>query len=108
MMENIKVHVRKKDTVMVISGKDKGKIGEVLAVMPKTGKVVVKDVNVVSRHTKPNKANMQGGIVKKEAAIFSSKVMLYCNNCKNVTRISNKILDDGSKVRACKKCGETF
>lgn len=107
-MENIKVHVRKKDTVMVISGKDKGKIGEVLAVMPKTGKVVVKDVNVVSRHTKPNKANMQGGIVKKEAAIFSSKVMLYCNNCKNVTRISNKILDDGSKVRACKKCGETF
>jgi large subunit ribosomal protein L24 len=108
MMENNKVHVRKKDTVMVISGKDKGKIGEVLAVMPKTGKVVVKDVNVVSRHTKPNKANMQGGIVKKEAAIFSSKVMLYCNNCKNVTRISHKILDDGSKVRACKKCGETF
>jgi large subunit ribosomal protein L24 len=108
MMENIKVHVRKKDTVMVISGKDKGKIGEVLAVMPKTGKVVVKDVNVVSRHTKPNKANMQGGIVKKEAAIFSSKVMLYCNSCKSVTRISNKILDDGTKVRVCKKCGETF
>jgi large subunit ribosomal protein L24 len=108
MMENIKVHVRKKDTVMVISGKDKGKIGEVLAVMPKTGKVVVKDVSVVSRHTKPNKANMQGGIVKKEAAIFSSKVMLYCNSCKSVTRISHKILDDGTKVRVCKKCGETF
>jgi len=108
MMENIKVHVRKKDTVMVISGKDKGKIGEVLAVMPKTGKVVVKGINVVSRHTKPNKANMQGGIVKKEAAIFSSKVMLYCNSCKSVTRISHKILDDGTKVRVCKKCGETF
>jgi large subunit ribosomal protein L24 len=108
MMENIKVHVRKKDTVMVISGKDKGKIGEVLAVMPKTGKVVVKDVNVVSRHTKPNKANMQGGIVKKEAAIFSSKVMLYCNSCKSVTRIKHNILDDGTKVRVCKKCGETF
>lgn len=107
-MENIKVHVRKKDTVMVISGKDKGKIGEVLAVMPKTGKVVVKGINVVSRHTKPNKANMQGGIVKKEAAIFSSKVMLYCNSCKSVTRISHKILDDGTKVRVCKKCGETF
>jgi large subunit ribosomal protein L24 len=107
-MENIKLHVRKKDTVMVISGKDKGKIGEVLSVMPKTGKVVIKGVNIVSKHTKPNKANMQGGIVQKEAAIFSSKVMLYCNNCKNVTRISHKILDDGTKVRVCKKCGETF
>ena len=107
-MEKVKVHVRKKDTVMVISGKDKGKIGEVLSVMPKTGKVIVRDVNVVSRHTKPNKQNMQGGIIKKEAAIFSSKVMLYCNSCKNVTRISNKILDDGSKVRVCKNCGETF
>lgn len=107
-MEKVKVHVRKKDTVMVISGKDKGKIGEVLSVMPKSGKVVVKDVNVVSKHTKPNKQNMQGGIIKKEAPIFSSKVMLYCNNCKNVTRISHKILDDGTKVRVCKKCGETF
>jgi large subunit ribosomal protein L24 len=107
-VEKVKVHVRKKDTVMVISGKDKGKIGEVLSVMPKTGKVIVRDVNVVSRHTKPNKQNMQGGIIKKEAAIFSSKVMLYCNSCKNVTRISNKILDDGSKVRVCKNCGETF
>jgi len=104
-VEKVKVHVRKKDTVMVISGKDKGKIGEVLSVMPKTGKVVVKGVNIVSKHTKPNKANMQGGIVQKEAAIFSSKVMLYCNNCKNVTRISHKILDDGTKVRVCKKCG---
>jgi len=107
-VEKVKVHVRKKDTVMVISGKDKGKIGEVLSVIPKTGKVVVSGVNVVSRHTKPNKQNMQGGIVKKEAAIFSSKVMLYCNNCKSVTRISNKILEDGTKVRVCKKCGETF
>lgn len=107
-MEKVKVHVRKKDTVMVISGKDKGKIGEVLSVMPKSGKVIVKDVNVVSKHTKPNKQNMQGGIIKKEAPIFSSKVMLYCNNCKNVTRISHKILDDGTKVRVCKKCGETF
>lgn len=107
-MEKVKVHVRKKDTVMVISGKDKGKIGEVLEVIPKKGKVVVKGVNIVSRHTKPNRQNVQGGIIKKEAPIFSSKVMLYCNNCKNVTRISHKILDDGTKVRVCKKCGETF
>jgi large subunit ribosomal protein L24 len=107
MMQN-KIHVRKKDTVMVISGKDKGKIGEVLQVIPKSGKVLVKGVNIVTKHQKPNKANMQGGLIKQEAAIYSSKVMLYCNNCKNVTRISHKLLDDGTKVRVCKKCGETF
>ncbi|MBW9157509.1 50S ribosomal protein L24 [Clostridium sp. FP2] len=103
-----KVHVRKKDTVMVISGKDKGKISEVLAVYPKTGKVLVKDVSVVTKHQKPSKQNMQGGITHREAAINASKVMLYCTKCKNVTRISSKILDDGTKVRVCKKCGETF
>ncbi|MGE5626842.1 MAG: 50S ribosomal protein L24 [Solirubrobacterales bacterium] len=107
-MEVKKVHVRKNDTVMVISGKDKGKTGEVLAVMPKTGKVVVKGINVVSKHQKPNKANMQGGIIKKEAPIYSSKVMLYCAKCKAVTRISHKMMDDGTKTRVCKKCGETF
>lgn len=104
----MKVHVRKNDTVMVISGKDKGKTGEVLAVMPKSGKVLVKGVNIVTKHQKPSKQNMQGGIVKQEAAIFSSKVMLYCSKCKKVTRISHKLLEDGSKVRICKKCGETF
>lgn len=103
-----KVHVRKKDTVMVISGKDKGKIGEVLAVEPKTGKVLVEGVNIVTKHQKPNKQNMQGGLLKKEAPIYSAKVMLYCKNCKTVTRISHKILEDGTKVRVCKKCGETF
>lgn len=103
-----KIHVRKNDTVVVISGKDKGKIGEVLEVSPSKGKVLIKGVNVVAKHQKPNKANMQGGIIHKEAAIFSSKVMLYCKKCKSVTRISNKILDDGTKVRVCKKCQETF
>lgn len=108
MMALNKIHVRKKDTVMVISGKDKGKIGEVLAVFPKNGKVLVKGVNVVTKHQKPSRTNMQGGIVHQESAIYSSKVMLYCNNCKNVTRINHKILEDGTKVRVCKKCGETF
>ena len=107
-MATSKVHVRKNDTVMVISGKDKGKIGEVLTVMPKTGKLVVKGVNIVTKHQKPSKANMQGGIIQKEAPIYSSKVMLYCDKCKSVTRISHKILEDGTKVRVCKKCGETF
>jgi large subunit ribosomal protein L24 len=103
-----KVHVRKKDTVMVVSGKDKGKIGEVLEVLPKSGKVLVKGVNVVTKHQKPSKENMQGGIVHKEAPIYSSKVMLYCDKCKTVTRIAHKLLEDGTKVRVCKKCGETF
>lgn len=102
----MKLHVKKNDTVMVVSGKDKGKIGEVLAVMPKTGRVIVKDVNIVSKHEKPSKSNMQGGIIKTEAPIYSSKVMLYCKNCKTVTRISNKIKEDGTKVRVCKKCSK--
>lgn len=103
-----KIHVKKKDTVAVLSGKDKGKIAEVLAVFPKKGTVLVKGVNIVSKHTKPNKNNPQGGILKMEAPINSAKVMLYCTKCKNVTRISHKILENGSKVRVCKKCGETF
>lgn len=104
----MKVHVRKNDTVVVISGKDKGKTGEVLKVIPKTGRVIVKGVNIVKKHQKPNRQNMQGGIVEMEAAINSSKVMLFCDKCKKATRISNSILEDGAKVRVCKKCGETF
>jgi ribosomal protein L24, bacterial/organelle len=108
IMATNKMHVRKNDTVMVISGKDKGKTGEVLSVMPKTGKIIVKGINVVTKHQKPNRANMQGGIIQKEAPVYSSKVMLYCDKCKSVTRISHKLLEDGTKVRVCKKCGETF
>lgn len=104
----MKVHVRKNDTVIVISGTDMGKTGEVLKVIPKNGKVIVKGVNIVSKHQKPNRENMNGGIVQKEAPLYSSKVMLYCTKCKSATRISNKLLDDGTKVRVCKKCGETF
>ena len=104
----MKLHVRKNDTVVVISGKDQGKTGEVLKVYPKTGKVLVQGVNIVKKHQKPNRANAQGVIIEKEGAIYISKVMLYCTKCKNATRISNKILEDGTKVRVCKKCGETF
>lgn len=104
----MKVHVRRNDKVIVVSGKDKGKIGEVISVQPKTGKVLVKDVNIVTKHQKPSKQNMQGGMVQMEAPIYSSKVMLYCDKCKKATRISKKILEDGSKVRVCKKCNETL
>lgn len=104
----MKVHVKKNDNVMVISGKDKGKVSEVIAVYPKTGKVLVRDVNVVKKHKKPSRSNMEGGIVETEAAINSSKVMLYCDKCKSVTRISKKITEDGTKVRVCKKCNEVL
>ncbi|MEG2934921.1 MAG: 50S ribosomal protein L24 [Clostridium sp.] len=103
-----KVHVKRKDTVMVISGKDKGKIGEVLAVLPKKGRVVIKDVNVVTKHKKPSKQNTQGGLIQMEAPIYSAKVMLYCEKCKSVTRINHTVQEDGTKVRVCKKCGETL
>lgn len=103
-----KIHVRRKDTVVVISGKDKGKIGEVKVVLPKKGRVLVEGVNIVTKHQKPSNKNMQGGIQTMEAPINSSKVMLYCNKCNKATRISSTILEDGTKVRVCKKCGETF
>ena len=104
----MKLHVRKNDTVVVISGKDKGKEGKVVAVDVKKGTVTVEGVNMHTKHTKPSAQNQKGGIIEKEGAIYSSKVMLYCTKCKNATRISNKILEDGTKVRVCKKCGETF
>ncbi|MFW2489436.1 50S ribosomal protein L24 [Clostridium chromiireducens] len=104
----MKIHVRKNDTVIVISGKDKGKTGEVLKAYPKTGKILVQGVNIVKKHQKANKGQVESAIIEKEAAINSSKVMLYCNKCKNATRIQNEILADGTKVRKCKKCGETF
>ncbi len=104
----MKMHVKKNDTVLVISGKDKGKTGEVLKVYPKTGKVLVQGVNIVKKHQKATRTQAESAIIEREAAINSSKVMLFCTKCKNATRISNKILEDGTKVRVCKKCGETF
>lgn len=104
----MKIHVKKNDKVMVISGKDKGKVSEVIKVYPKTGKVLVQGVNIIKKHQKATKTQAESAIIEREAAINSSKVMLYCKKCKSATRISNKLLEDGSKVRVCKKCGETF
>jgi large subunit ribosomal protein L24 len=106
-LANPKVHVKKGDTVMVISGKDAGKKGKVLDVQPSASRVVVEGVNKVKRHTKPTKAAPQGGIVNKEAAMASSNVMLDCPECNSVTRKAIKETEDG-KVRVCKKCGVTL
>ena len=97
--------IRKDDTVIVLSGKDKGKKGKVLTVMPKDGKVIVEKVNVVSRHQKPRKQGEEGGIIKREAPIYACKVMRVCPKCDKPTRPAHKLLADGKKVRVCKKCG---
>lgn len=103
-----KVHVKTGDTVIVISGKDKGKKGEVLAVSPKEGKVIVEKINIVSKHVKPRRMGEQGGIVKAEGAMYASKVQIVCPRCKKQTRIAHKLIDDGSKIRTCAKCGEAL
>lgn len=100
------MHVKKSDKVLVISGKDKDKIGEVLKVDPKKGRVIVSGVNILTKHKKPSNKDVQGGIVKVEGFINASKVMLYCEGCKKVTRIKHEFLDDGSKVRVCRHCGK--
>lgn len=101
--------IRKEDKVMVIAGKDKGKIGKVLKILRKKDKVLVEKVNMVKRHTKPNPyVNQPGGIVEKEAPINVSNVAVVCDACTKPTRIGYKKTEDGKKVRYCKKCGELF
>ncbi|MCD5406138.1 MAG: 50S ribosomal protein L24 [Desulfotomaculum sp.] len=101
-----KLHVRKGDTVVVIAGKDTGKKGKILEAHPRTGRVVVEDVNVVKRHTKPTQANPQGGIIEKAAAIHSSNVMPFCVKCDQPVRVGKKTVPDAPKERVCKRCGE--
>ncbi len=99
-----KMSIKKGDVVVVLSGKDKGKQGAVLEVMPKESKVVVESVNVVTRHQKPRRQGEQSGIVKKEAPIYACKVQRVCPKCNKPTRIGHKVEGD-KKVRICKKCG---
>ena len=96
--------IRKDDKVVVLSGRDKGKEGKVLSADPKNGKVIVEGVLVASRHQKPRKQGEEGGIVKREAAIYASKVQVVCPKCDKGTRVAYKVTD-GKKVRVCKKCG---
>jgi large subunit ribosomal protein L24 len=101
-----KVHVKKGDTVVVLSGKDKTKKGKILQVIPKDGKVIVEGVNMVTKHQRPNQKVKQGGIIHQEAPIYASKVSVYCPNCNEGRRVNHAFLNDGSKVRKCVKCGE--
>jgi len=103
-----KLHVKKGDKVVVLSGKDKGKEGKIIEALPKKGKVVVEGVNKVKRHTKPSQKAPQGGILVKEAALSSAKVMLVCPACSKPTRIKKTQLQSGAFARSCKKCGEVI
>ena len=100
-----KVHVRRDDTVIVLSGDDKGKKGKVVEVSPKEGKVIVNGVHVVSKHTKPRRQGEAGGIMKVEGAIYADKVALYCDKCGKGVRAKHKDVD-GKKIRVCAKCGK--
>jgi large subunit ribosomal protein L24 len=105
-MASKKLHVKKNDMVMIIAGKDKGKAGKVMRVLAEKGRIVVESLNVVKRHTRPNRANAEGGIIEKEAPLAASNVLLLCGACNKPTRTGIRVLDDGSKARFCKTCNE--
>jgi len=102
-----KMNVKKGDEVIVIAGKDKGKTGKVVQVIPSQDKVVVEGVAIVKRHTKPTQKMPQGGIIEKEAAIHVSNVMPFCSTCKKGVRVAHTI-ENGTKTRVCRKCGKAL
>jgi large subunit ribosomal protein L24 len=105
-MAVVKLHVKKDDLVMIVAGKEKGKSGKVLRVMPEKGRVLVESLNLMKRHTRPSQANQAGGIIEKEAPIDLSNVQLVCPACNKPARTGMRVLEDGSKTRFCKKCNE--
>jgi len=98
--------IKKNDTVMLISGDEKGKSGRVLSILSSKDKILIESLNMIKRHMKPSKKYSQGGIIEKEAPVHLSKVMLVCPKCSKPTRIGNTMLENGKKIRSCKKCGE--
>tara|TARA_B100001167_G_C16719717_1_gene280555 strand:+ start:610 stop:942 length:333 start_codon:yes stop_codon:yes gene_type:complete len=104
-MSRLQTPIRKNDNVVVVAGKDRGKRGRVLRVVPDKNRVVVEGVNFIKKHTRPNpQANVKGGIVEREAALHASNVQIICPECGAPTRIGRQLLGDGRKVRVCRKC----
>ena len=108
VVKKVKYHLKKDDIVQVIAGKEKGKKGKVLALYPIESRLTIEKLNMVKRHLKPDKKNTQGGIVEKEGKISISNVMVVCDKCGKGVRTRHKKLEDGKRVRACKKCGEVI
>jgi len=111
------MRIKKNDIVVVRRGKDRGtsdkpKTGKVLHVFPGRDRLIIEGVNMISRHTRPSQRNQKGGIVKREAPIHRSNIALYCKSCDTPTKISFKFIDEGkgtkSKIRLCRKCGESI
>lgn len=100
--------IKKGDTAIVITGKEKGKKGRVISVIPKKERLLIEGVNIIKKHMKPSRKYSQGGIIEKEGSIHKSNVMLVCPKCNKPTRISAKFLSDDEKTRACKKCKEVI
>ncbi len=100
--------IKKNDTVIVISGDEKGKKGRVLSVLAKENRLLIEGLNIIKRHMKPNKKYTQGGIIEKEAPVHRSNVMLVCPKCDKPTRIGHNILENEKKIRRCKQCGEVI
>lgn len=100
--------IKKNDTVLVMTGKEKGKRGRVLSVYPLKERILVEKINIIKRHMKPTRKYTQGGIIEKEAPLHISNVMLVCPKCSKPARISNSVLQDGRKLRVCKKCREVI
>jgi len=104
-MPRLQTPIRRNDNVLVMAGRDRGKRGRVLRVIPATNRVVVEGANFIKRHTKANPGkNIKGGIVEREASLHASNVQLVCPECGAATRIGRQVLDDGRKVRICRKC----
>ncbi len=98
--------IRKSDQVIVLTGKDKGKVGKVLGIKRKNSRIIVENINMAKKHSRPSAKNRQGGIIESEAPIHWSNVMLLCNKCVTPVRIKMKRLEDGKKIRVCRKCNE--
>jgi large subunit ribosomal protein L24 len=94
--------------VMVIAGKERGKTGKVLRVLPDEGAVIIERINIVKRHTKPRGPQQPGGIVEKEASVDASNIMIMCDKCNAPVRVGRKILADGKKIRICRRCHESL
>ena len=103
-----RIHFRKGDTVEVIGGKHRGKRGKVLNVRPDERRAIIEGVNTVKKHMKPSRTSPQGGIVEREAPLPTARLMVVCGKCGEATRVGHRILDDGTKVRVCKRCNETL
>ncbi len=104
-MSRLQTPIRKNDNVQVTTGKDRGKKGRVIRVLPEKNRLIVEGVNLIKRHTRPNPAkNIKGGVVQREASLHASNVQLVCPECGAPTRVGKKVLSDGRKVRTCRKC----